>query len=209
MIVARSKQSRRWLDEHRRDGFVRQAQAAGYRSRAVFKLQALDRKFALFDGVRVVVDLGAAPGAWAQYAAERVGPRGRVVVVDLLPMEPLPGVTVIRGDLADPATEARIKAALGTVQADLVLADMAPNLTGNKAMDQPRSIGLCEAALETAQAVLRPGGDLVMKAFQGEGLDDLRRTLAGVFGRTSLVKPPASRSRSAEVYLVARNFNLV
>jgi 23S rRNA (uridine2552-2'-O)-methyltransferase len=207
--MSRSKHSARWLNEHFRDGFVRQAKEQGYRSRAVYKLRTLDQRFALFRRGMTVVDLGAAPGAWSQYVAERVNPGGWVIAVDILPMAAVPGVMVIQGDLEDPAIDGRLQEVLGGKAVDVVISDMAPNMSGNKAIDQPRAVGLCEAAFEVTKGILRPGGDLVMKAFHGAGFDDLRGLLTVTFAKVTVAKPEASRSRSPEVYLVARNFKLV
>ena len=197
-----SKSSRHWLDRHFSDEFVKRAQREGYRSRAVYKLleiQAKDR--ILRPGLRVA-DLGAAPGGWSQVAANLVGNQGRVLALDILPMDPVPGVIFIQGDFRLERTLAQLRAALGTEPLDLVLSDMAPNLSGTVA-DQPRLIYLCELALDFALHHLRPGGTLVIKLFQGEGFDDYLKTLRRHFRRVISRKPKASRNESRELYLVA------
>lgn len=206
--MARSKSSGRWLREHFDDTFVRQAQALGLRSRAAFKLLEIDRRDRLFRPGMTVVDLGAAPGGWAQVAADRVGAQGRVVALDLLPIEPLPGVSVLQGDFTEQATLDRLLAELDGRAVDLVLSDMAPNMSGMKAVDQPRAALLAELALDCARQVLRPGGDLLLKMFQGEGFDALLAELRTAFARVVVRKPQASRARSREVYLLARNYRL-
>lgn len=206
--MARSKSSERWLREHFDDTFVRQAQALGLRSRAAFKLLEIDRRDRLFRPGMTVVDLGAAPGGWAQVAADRVGAQGRVVALDLLPIEPLPGVSVLQGDFTEQATLDRLLAELDGRAVDLVLSDMAPNMSGMKAVDQPRAALLAELALDCARQVLRPGGDLLLKMFQGEGFDALLAELRTAFARVVVRKPQASRARSREVYLLARNYRL-
>jgi 23S rRNA (uridine2552-2'-O)-methyltransferase len=207
--MARSKSSERWLREHFGDEFVRQAQALGLRSRAAFKLLEIDKRDRLLRQGLTVVDLGAAPGGWSQVVADRVGPRGRVVALDLLPIEPLPGVTVLQGDFTEQAVLDRLLVSLEGRPVDLVLSDMAPNMSGMKAVDQPRAALLAELALDCAGQVLRPGGDLLLKMFQGEGFDPLLADLRKAFDKVVVRKPKASRARSREVYLLARNYRLV
>lgn len=207
--MARSKSSERWLREHFGDAFVRQAQALGLRSRAAFKLLEIDERDRLLRPGQVVVDLGAAPGGWAQVAADKVGKRGRVIALDLLPIEPLAGVTVLQGDFTEQAVLDRLLGELEGRAVDLVLSDMAPNMSGMKAVDQPRAALLAELALECAREVLRPGGDLLLKMFQGEGFDPLLAELRAAFAKVVVRKPKASRPRSREVYLLARNYRLV
>ncbi len=207
--MARSKSSERWLREHFGDAFVRQAQALGLRSRAAFKLLEIDQRDRLLRPGQTVVDLGAAPGGWAQVAADKVGPGGRVVALDLLPIEPLPGVTVLQGDFTEQAVLDRLLGELDGRPVDLVLSDMAPNMSGMKAVDQPRSALLAELALDCARQVLRPKGDLLLKMFQGEGFDPLLAELRAAFTKVVVRKPKASRPRSREVYLLARNYRLV
>ncbi len=201
----RTKSSRRWLDEHFDDEFVKRAQAENWRSRAVFKLAELDERGRLIAPGDTIVDLGAAPGGWSQYAAGKVGPGGLVVATDLLEMEPLPGVAFVQGDFREMATLDGLKACLADRPVDLVMSDMAPNISGMNAVDQPRAMHLAELALDMSTGLLRPGGGLVVKLFQGEGFDDFVRDLRARFGSVSVRKPKASRSRSREVYAVARN----
>lgn len=202
--MARSRSSGRWLSEHFSDEYVKQAQALGYRSRAVFKLKELDDKSRLLKPGVVVVDLGAAPGGWSQYAAQRIGKGGRIIALDLLPMEELPGVTFIQGDFREDAVLDELRQALEGRPVDLVLSDMAPNMSGNRVVDQARGMHLAELALETAQEILKPGGDLVTKLFQGPDVDDYVHSARGLFVQVSVRKPKASRDRSPEVYLVGR-----
>lgn len=203
--VARSKSSGRWLQEHFTDPYVARAREQGYRSRAAFKLLEILEKDPLLHPGMTVVDLGAAPGGWSQVAAAAVGPRGRVVALDLLPMEPLPGVEFIQGDFREEAVLQALLDCLGPARADLVMSDMAPNTSGMKAVDQPRAVHLAELALDLARRILRPGGDLLVKAFQGSGLEEYQRELHGAFAKVQTRKPRASRARSPEVYLLARN----
>ena len=201
--MARSKSSRRWLAEHREDPWVQRARREGWRGRAVYKLIELDEKDRLLGPGMRVVDLGAAPGSWSQYAAGRVGPRGRVVASDLLDMEPIEGVEFVRGDFREDAVLEALRAALGGGGADLVMSDMAPNMTGMDAIDQPASMALTELAHALAVEVLESGGNLVTKMFQGAGSDAFVRDLRRDFGTVRIRKPSASRDRSREVYVVA------
>ena len=207
--MARSKSSGRWLREHFDDPYVRQAQALGLRSRAAFKLLEIDDRDHLLRPGLTVVDLGAAPGGWSQVAADRVGPQGRVFALDLLAIEPLPGVTLLQGDFTDQAVLDQLLERLAGRPVDLVLSDMAPNMSGMKAVDQPRAALLAELALDCARQVLRPGGDLLLKMFQGAGFDPLLAELRAAFAKVVVRKPQASRPRSREVYLLARNYRLV
>lgn len=206
--MARKSSSGRWKQRQARDPFVRRAQAEGWRSRAAFKLMEIDDKERLLRRGAVVVDLGAAPGGWSQVAARRVGAPGRVIAVDILDMEPLAGVDYIRGDIADETVLEQIEAILGGRKADVVLSDMAPNISGNWSVDQPRSMHLAELVLESAGRILRPGGALVVKVFQGEGFEALTRAARAAFGAVRTRKPPASRAESREIYLVAGNYSL-
>jgi 23S rRNA (uridine2552-2'-O)-methyltransferase len=203
--VKRGK-SRTWLHSHVSDPYVRQAQAAGYRSRAAYKLLEMAKKDRLLAPGMRVVDLGAAPGSWSQVAAEQVGRSGKVVAVDLIAMEALPGVDFIRGDLREPEVFEAVWQALGGRHADLVLCDMAPNLSGIAATDQARMRELCERALEFAARSLKPGGSFLVKIFQGTGhkefLESMRRSFETLVSR----KPEASRGRSAEMYLLGKGF---
>lgn len=203
--MARTKSSGRWLQEHFSDEYVKQAQRQGYRSRAVFKLQEIDEKASLLKPGMVVVDLGAAPGGWSQYAASVVSSSGHVVALDILPMDALADVTVIQADFTEDAALDYLDEALHGRAVDLVLSDMAPNISGMKAVDQPRAMYLAELALDFSRQVLKPGGGFLVKVFQGEGFDEYLKTLRAEFGSVASRKPKASRSRSREVYLLARN----
>jgi 23S rRNA (uridine2552-2'-O)-methyltransferase len=200
-----SKSSKAWLREHWDDHYVKRAQKEGYRSRAVYKLQEIHEKDRLFRPGMTVVDLGSAPGSWSQVVAKLVGNNGRVVASDILPMDGLPGVTFIQGDFREQDVFDRILTALGGDPADLVISDMAPNMSGTGA-DQPRAIYLCELALDMATRVLRPGGSFVVKVFQGEGYDAYRKAVQAHFKTLKTRKPQASRPRSPEVYLLAQDF---
>src|ERR1700721_2987003 len=205
----RSKSSARWLAEHASDEFVKRAQREGWRSRAVFKLaQIQESERLLRPGIRCV-DLGAAPGGWSQYAARIVGGASRMVATDILPMDAIPGVDFVLGDFREEAVLAQVLAAVGAIKVDLVLSDMAPNMAGIDAVDQPRSMYLAELALEFADRVLAPGGDLLVKLFQGEGFDQFIRDARSRYRKVATKKPKASRSRSPEIYLLARHFGLV
>ncbi|MFO1420176.1 MAG: 23S rRNA (uridine(2552)-2'-O)-methyltransferase RlmE [Candidatus Competibacteraceae bacterium] len=204
--MARSKSSARWLREHFTDEYVKRAQQEGYRSRAVYKLLEIDEKDRLLRPGMTVVDLGAAPGGWSQLAARLVGGQGAVVALDLLPMEPMPGVEFVEGDFREVAVLERLLDVLGGRPVDLVLSDMAPNASGIKAVDQPRGMYLAELALDFSRRCLRPGGDFLVKVFQGEGFDAFLKDLRAAFVSIASRKPRASRARSAEQYLLARNY---
>jgi 23S rRNA (uridine2552-2'-O)-methyltransferase len=205
----RSKSSDRWLKEHFADPFVQRAQSEGWRSRAVFKLEEIDRREKLLRTGRVCLDLGAAPGAWSQYARRKVGKSGRVIATDILPMPELPGVQFVQGDFREAAVFRQILALVPQRQVDVVLSDMAPNLSGMDVIDQPRAMYLAELALEMAQSVLKGGGDALIKVFQGAGFEEFVRSARAGFGKVKLMKPEASRSRSPEMYLLAMQFRLV
>jgi len=202
--MARSKSSGRWLAEHFDDPYVKQAQQQGWRSRAAFKLIELQEKFTLIRPGMTVVDLGAAPGGWCQVAGPLVGSRGRVIALDILPMAPVPGVEFIHGDFTEDEPLRALERLLEGNEADLVLSDMAPNMSGMATVDQARSMYLAELALEFARAHLKPGGDLVVKMFQGADFDGFVREVRSLFGKVQVIKPKASRARSSEVYLLAR-----
>ena len=206
--MARSKSSKRWLGEHFDDEYVKRAQAEGYRSRAVYKLKEIDAKERLLRRGAVIVDLGAAPGGWSQVAADAVGPTGAVIALDILPMEPIPGVEIIEGDFREEEVLARLLGVLDNRPADLVFSDMAPNISGVRSVDQPRSMYLVELALDLARNVLKEGGAMVAKGFQGEGFEAWMREVKGSFGTVTIRKPHASRPRSREVYVVARNYHV-
>ena len=195
-----------WMQEHVSDHWVHEAQRLGYRSRAAFKLLELAEKDDLFRPGMTVVDLGASPGSWCQVLRQRLGPTTRIVAVDLLPMEPIAGVAFVEGDFRDESTLEALKEALDGRRADLVLSDLSPNISGVASADQARSVMLGELALEFAGRWLQPGGDLVVKAFQGEGFDSLQRDLRAWFKKSYVRKPKASRDRSREVYLVGKGF---
>ena len=204
----RSKSSARWLAEHADDEFVKRAQKEGWRSRAVFKLAQIQASERLLrPGIRCV-DLGAAPGGWSQYAVRILGP-GRIVATDILAMDPIPGVDFVQGDFREEAVLEQVLQCLGADRVDLVLSDMAPNMAGIDAVDQPRSMHLAELALEFADRVLAPGGDLLLKLFQGAGFDQIIKDTRSRYGRVMTKKPKASRSRSSEIYLLARQFGMV
>jgi 23S rRNA (uridine2552-2'-O)-methyltransferase len=208
-MTRRSRSSDRWLREHFADRYVQRAQSEGWRSRAVFKLEEIDRREKLLKPGAVCLDLGAAPGAWSQYAAARVGRRGRVVASDILPMPELPGVHFVQGDFREQEVVEQLLGLLPTRQVDVVFSDMAPNLSGVDVIDQPRSLHLAELALDMAQGVLKPGGNALIKVFQGAGFQELVQGARGRFGKVKLVKPQASRARSPEIYLLAMQFRLV
>jgi len=204
----RTGSSQRWRQRQERDIYVEQANRDGWRSRAVFKLEQIQDKERLLKPGVVCVDLGSAPGSWSQLAVRLVGPTGRVIAIDLLPMEPIPGVEFVEGDFTAPETLQVLRNLVGSKPVDLVMSDMAPNMSGNRAIDQPRTLGLLDEALAFAREVLRPGGDLLLKAFQGEGIDALTRELKRDFRTVKTLKPKASRSESREIYLLARSFGM-
>jgi 23S rRNA (uridine2552-2'-O)-methyltransferase len=205
----RSSSSARWLKEHFADPYVQKAQSEGWRSRAVFKLEEIDRRAKLLKPGAVCLDLGAAPGAWSQYAARRVGAGGRVVATDILAMPELQGVEFVQGDFRETEVLERLLGLLPGRQVDVLLSDMAPNLSGMDVIDQPRSMYLAELALEMATRILKPGGHALIKVFQGSGFQELLQAARGRFGRVKLLKPQASRTRSPEMYLLAMQFRLV
>jgi 23S rRNA (uridine2552-2'-O)-methyltransferase len=204
--MPRSKSSNRWLREHVSDPYVKQAKAAGYRSRSAYKLLALQEKYKIFKAGGWVLDLGAAPGGWSQVAAAAVGPKGHVVAVDCLAMAPLAGVTFLQGDLTQAAVLDELQGLLASRKVDVVVSDMAPNLSGERSIDQPRAMYLCDLALEACQIFLKTQGAFVVKAFQGEGFEAFTASLRQAFDSVIISKPSASRSRSSEVYLIARGF---
>jgi 23S rRNA (uridine2552-2'-O)-methyltransferase len=202
--MARSKSSHRWLKEHFDDEYVKRAQREGYRSRAVFKLEEIQKKDRLLKPGMSVVDLGAAPGGWSQYAAALVGAKGSVVAMDILAMEPLPGVEFLQGDFREDVVLEQLLNLLSGREIDLVMSDIAPNITGMGAVDQPRAMYLAELTVDFADRVLRPGGDLLVKLFQGEGSEMLLKDLCTRYDKLVIRKPKASRARSREVYALAR-----
>ncbi len=204
--MTKSKSSRRWLDRHFRDEFVKRAQHEGYRARSAYKLLEIQQKDNVLKRGMRVVDLGAAPGGWTQVVQNIVGGSGRIVGLDLLPIDPLSGVTFIQGDFREKVPLEQLNAVLGGAPVDLVLSDMAPNVSGMPAVDQPGSIYLCELAMEFCREALKPGGSLVVKVFHGAGFDNYLRDLRSVFKRVASRKPKASRPQSREVYLVAQGY---
>jgi len=202
--MARSKSSSAWLKRHVTDPYVHRAKAQGYRSRAAYKLLELLKRDGLVHPSDIVVDLGAAPGSWSQALVERVGRAGRVIAVDLLEIVPIPGVTAIRGDFREEAVLKRLEEALDGKKLDLVVSDMAPNLSGVRATDQARSIHLCELALEFAKDHLKPRGAFLVKVFQGAGYPEFLAAMRGVFAAVSSRKPAASRGDSKEMYLLGK-----
>jgi len=201
--MARSKSSTRWLQEHFNDPYVKRAQAEGWRSRAVFKLEELIERDHLLKPGMVVVDLGAAPGGWSQMLTERLRGTGRIVALDILPMQGIGGVDFIHGDFREESVLQQLEAQLSGAKVDLVLSDMAPNMSGVDVVDQARMMHLAELALDFGRQWLKPGGAFLIKLFQGAGFDDYVRTLRADFERVSIRKPKASRARSAEVYALA------
>lgn len=206
--MARSKSSHRWLKEHFDDPYVKRAQKEGYRSRAVYKLQEIQERDRLLKPGITVVDLGAAPGGWSQYAIKLVGDKGAVIAMDILPMDGIAGVDFLQGDFREETVLAQLRERLGNRKVDLILSDMAPNMSGTDAVDQPRAMYLVELAVDFAHQVLKGNGDLLMKVFQGSGMDELVKGLRARFTKVSIRKPKASRQRSPEVYVLARGFKL-
>ena len=204
--MARSKSSGSWLRRHVTDPFVKQAQIDGYRSRSAYKLIELDEKDRLMRPGMRVLDLGSAPGGWSQVAAKAVGAKGRVLATDILPMDPIGNVDFIQGDFTSDSVVEQIKAWLGDGKFDLVISDIAPNLSGIDSADQARSIYFLELALDTVRLMLKPGANFVAKMFQGQGSDEYVKELRKHFGKISIRKPKASRPESREVYIVAKEF---
>lgn len=196
-----AKSSKQWLRRHVTDPYVRKAREQGYRSRAAFKLLEIDQKERLLRPGALIVDLGAAPGGWSQVAAQKVKPGGRVIAIDILDIAPIQGVTVLRADFR----EGTLIAALGGAKADVVLSDVAPNLSGIALVDQSRQLELSAAAVDFCRKALKPDGVFVIKAFHGEAFDALIRCLKGAFAKVRVMKPTASRGESAETYVVSRS----
>ena len=202
--MARTKTSKAWMHEHVTDAYVRRAKQEGYRSRAAYKLIEVLAKDKLVRPGMTVVDLGAAPGGWSQVLAPLLGTAGRVIALDAVEMEPVEGVTFIRGDFSETDTLKRLEKELAGSRIDLVISDMAPNISGVGLVDQARSIGLAELALEFACERLKPGGSFLVKMFQGSGVDAFRKRLTEAFSTVAVRKPKASRDRSSELYLLAK-----
>jgi 23S rRNA (uridine2552-2'-O)-methyltransferase len=202
--MKRSASSRQWLRRHVNDPYVQRSRKEGYRSRAAYKLIEIDDRDRILAPGAVVVDLGAAPGGWTQVSVKRAGPKGRVVAIDLLEMEPVAGATFVRGDFAGPAGLAAVEAALAGARVDAVLSDMSPNISGIAITDQARSMALAELARDFALAHLKPGGAFLVKLFQGAGYEEFHRSLRAAFAKVVVRKPDASRGESAELYVLAR-----
>jgi 23S rRNA (uridine2552-2'-O)-methyltransferase len=204
--MSRSPSSTKWLQEHFDDSYVKLAKEKGYRSRACFKLIEIQKKDRILRKGMTVVDLGAAPGGWSQVAAEYLGVDGCLIASDILPMDPLPGVSFVEGDFTEERVYSELLEILPDGQVDFVISDMAPNMSGNKSLDQARSMYLVELALDFAISVLKPGGGFLVKVFQGESFDAYRASLQSSFNKLQTRKPGASRPRSREVYLLATGF---
>ena len=202
--MARTKTSKAWMHEHVTDIYVRRARQEGYRSRSAFKLLEILEKDKLVRSGMIVVDLGAAPGGWSQVLAPLIGEKGRVIALDMLEMEPIRNVTFLRGDFSEANAVAALQKELGGRKADLVVSDMAPNISGVGMVDQARSMHLAELALDFTGNFLKPGGVLLVKVFQGAGLDEFRKQLGEVFDSVAVRKPKASRDRSSELFLLAK-----
>ena len=205
-MVQRSKSSHNWLREHFNDPFVKQAQKDGYRSRASYKLLEIQEKDKLIRPGMSVIDLGAAPGGWSQVTSRLIGGQGRLIASDILEMDSIPDVTFIQGDFTEDAVLQSILEAVGNSHVDLVISDMAPNMSGTPAVDMPRAMFLCELALDLATRVLKPGGDFLIKIFQGEGFDVYLKDVRSKFDKVQMRKPSSSRDRSREQYLLGRGF---
>ena len=206
--MANRNSSERWKQRQERDPYVQKARKEGWRSRAVYKLEQIDQKERLLRPDMIVIDLGAAPGGWSQYVSVRLKERVRLIALDLLGMDYLPAVEFIQGDFTQEDVFGRLLESLGDSKADLVMSDMAPNISGTKAVDQPRSMYLAELALDLARQVLKRKGSFVCKLFQGQGSDQFIADVRKDFGKVRAFKPEASRAGSSEVYLVARNYQL-
>ena len=204
--MARSKSSGKWLKEHFDDEFVKLSQKEGYRSRAVYKLKEIDEKDHLIKPGMTVIDLGAAPGGWSQYVARKLKGKGRIIALDILAMDPMEHVEFIQGDFLEEAVFNQLLETLGDSKPDLVISDMAPNMSGMQAVDIPRAMYMAELALDLAVQVLKPGGGLLVKLFQGEGFDDYLKSMRQHFGKLVMRKPKASRDRSREIYALATGF---
>jgi 23S rRNA (uridine2552-2'-O)-methyltransferase len=205
-VVQRSKSSANWLREHFNDPFVKQAQKDGYRSRASYKLLEIQEKDRLIRPGMSVIDLGAAPGGWSQVTSRLIGGQGRLIASDILEMDSIPDVTFIQGDFTQDEVLQQILQAVGDSHVDLVISDMAPNMSGTPAVDMPRAMFLCELALDLATRVLKPGGDFLIKIFQGEGFDMYLKDVRSKFDKVQMRKPSSSRDRSREQYLLGRDF---
>ena len=206
--MSRSKSSKKWLKEHFEDEYVQRSQKDGYRSRAIYKLIEIQEKDHLLKPGMTVIDLGAAPGGWTEYAVKLLGKKGRMIALDILPMEPIPDVQIIQGDFREEEVLNTLMEAIGEDKADLVFSDMAPNISGMGVVDIPRAYYLAELTLDLAQRVLKPGGGMLVKLFQGEGFDEYHKVLKENFTRVVVRKPRASRARSREIYALATGYKL-
>jgi 23S rRNA (uridine2552-2'-O)-methyltransferase len=206
--MSRTKSSKRWLQEHFDDVYVKKAQAEGYRSRAVYKLMEIDKKEHLVKPGMIIVDLGAAPGGWAQYVSEKTDGKGIIIALDILPMDALPGVEFIQGDFQEDEVLQKLIHLIPKRGVDLLLSDMAPNMSGTPAVDIPRAMYLAELAFDFGDKMLKPGGTMVMKIFNGTGVDELIKLARQKFEKVVIRKPAASRARSRETYLLAKGYNL-
>lgn len=207
-MVNRRQKSKKWMQRHLSDPFVQQAQKEGYRSRAVYKLKEIDERYRLFRAGINVVDLGAAPGGWSQYAAKKVGQRGQVIALDILAMEAIDNVTFLQGDFTKQEVLDELISELGGQRVDLVISDMAPNMSGIGVVDQPRTMYLGELAMDFAKNVLKPEGKLLIKTFQGTGFPELRQSIIAGYDKIATSKPSASRNNSREVYLLGLGMKL-
>lgn len=206
--MKQSKASKRWLQEHFSDVYVKKAHQKGLRSRAYFKIEELDQKEKLFRNGMTIVDLGAAPGGWSQYLSQKFSEHAKILALDILPMENLPGVDFICGDFSEETVLAELSAKLRSREVDVVISDMAPNWSGCKHIDLPKAMFLAELAADFAISFLKPGGSFLIKLFQGEGFDAYLKFIRGHFTKVSILKPQASRDRSREYYLLAKGFKL-
>ena len=209
--MAKSKSSKTWLKEHFDDEYVRRSQQDGYRSLAIYNLLEIDQQDHLVKPGMTIIDLGAAPGGWSEYCARKIGKKGRIIALDILPMEPIDNVTIIQGDFREDDVFGELMNVMqdGNIenaQADLVISDMAPNISGMGSVDMPRAYYLCELALDLARQVLKPGGGLLVKLFQGEGFEAYNKELKSSFSKVVMRKPKASRARSREIYALATGF---
>ena len=209
--MAKSKSSKGWLKEHFDDEYVRRSQQDGYRSRAIYKLIEIDEKDRLVKPGMTIIDLGAAPGGWSEYCVKKLGKKGTIVALDILPMDPIDGVTIVEGDFREDAVFEELLKVMNQDpikkgKADLVISDMAPNISGMGSVDMPRAYYLCELALDLARQTLNPGGGLLVKLFQGEGFEAYNKELKTSFSKVVMRKPKASRPRSREMYALATGF---
>ncbi|UYZ83769.1 23S rRNA (uridine(2552)-2'-O)-methyltransferase RlmE [Entomomonas sp. E2T0] len=204
--MARSKSSQRWLKEHFDDPYVKQAQKDGYRSRASYKLLDIQEKDRILRNGMTVIDLGAAPGGWSQVVSRVIGEKGKLIASDILPMDSIADVTFVQGDFTEDAVFEELLSVVGNAPVDLVISDMAPNMSGMRSVDQVKAMLLCELAFDFATRVLKPGGDFLIKIFQGEGFDSYLQSIRQAFDKVQMRKPNSSRGRSREQYLLARGF---